>query len=186
MFHVQCPLTSHADFPKTFIDNPNYTILKSSPKDILAEQKLWFKEAGLHKIAPWSTRGNLPYAYILKKHKDLDKTRPIVACFQRPDRVTMGVTAKGASLAINLVMNMYHLDITAVHHMVEEMTHANTKFRNQIDNKDEICIATYDVNQMFDRLSHTGVLEDARFSFPCRATCCTEDIFPGHRVRERI
>jgi len=176
-FHVQCPRTWHADFQKTFIDNPNYTILESSTKDILAEQKLLFRETGLHKIAPWATTGNLPYAYILKKHKDLNKTRPIVACFQRPDRVTMGVAAKGASLAIKLVVNMYHMDITAVHHMVEELMHANTKFEHQIQNQDELCIATYDVNQMFDRLSHVGVLEDAKYFFSMLATCCTEDIF---------
>ena len=86
----------------------------------------------------------------------------------------MGVAAKGASLAIKLVMNMYHLDITSVHHMVEEMTHANTKFEHHIAGNKDLRIATFDVNQMFDRLSHTGVLEDARSML---AACCTETAF---------
>jgi len=39
----------------------------------------------------------------------------------------------------------------------------------------DIQVATFDVKQMFDRLPHDGVLEDAIIFFSMLVSCCTED-----------
>jgi hypothetical protein len=170
--HVQCRKGWHADFQSTFIEDPHYERIHDTEQVVLRNQKVLFQHTNLRSIAPWQRTGSLPYAYILKKHKDVTKSRPVVACCAHPTRTAFAVTAKGGSLAILLLCDKFHIDVATVYQMVQKLWNTNPMCV-----PGQFAVASFDVKQMFTELTHEGVLEDALTFFQWLHQCCGSDVF---------
>jgi hypothetical protein len=93
--HVQCTRRWHDAYQASFEDDSHYTTVPGTTQDELERQRLDYIAGDLPKVAKWNAKGTLPYAYILKKDKDINKCRPVVACVDHPARKCMGIAAKG-------------------------------------------------------------------------------------------
>ncbi|GBG76470.1 hypothetical protein CBR_g22218 [Chara braunii] len=81
---TMCPLLYYNAMMSTFVLNSGYRIMHVSDREILGEIKEDVERKGLAKFARWDKAGEFGSAYVLPKHKDLDRYRPICPTFKEP------------------------------------------------------------------------------------------------------
>jgi hypothetical protein len=123
----------------------------------LDKQKLAFMDTELSEISPWNDKGSLPYAYILKKDKNIEKCRPVVAYVDHPARKALRVAAKGGALVIRLlsqITKVKHFDLQDIARLAESMSDTN-------EDNDTVVLSAYDIQEMFTKLGKEPVLDAA-------------------------
>jgi hypothetical protein len=155
--HVQCEAKWHVAYHRTFAGDHHYEKIPHDQKSELEQQRQDYNMTDLGKVAKWDTKGKLPYAYILKKDKNIDKCRPVVACVDHPARKAMTIAAKGGALVLRLlsrITEVKHFDLQDVAAL------AATMADNEGDNADTV-LSAFDITEMFTALKTTSVLPAA-------------------------
>jgi hypothetical protein len=155
--HVQCERRWHHAFEATFANNNHYQRIDGTIQEELVRQKRDYMTSDLPKVAKWNDAGALPYAYILKKNKNIQKCRPVVACVDHPARKAMTIAAKGGSMVIGLLSQLTrvrHFDLQDISRLADSMAD------DEEDNAD-VVVSAFDIQEMFTRLGKEVVLDDA-------------------------
>jgi hypothetical protein len=108
---VWCAYAWHKAFDVMYVMDPHYHVLQTDTQSTLEAQRNVYQQFRMDKVAKWQPNGDLPYAYILPKMKDLTKSRPVVACVNHPSRTTLRVAAKAGSLVLKHMDTLGHFDI---------------------------------------------------------------------------
>ncbi|GBG86700.1 hypothetical protein CBR_g41763 [Chara braunii] len=156
---VMCPILYRRGFGKTFAWNNNYETvgdLKSEP-GLLKEQKADFIKTGLQKVGGWKADGRLGTAYVIPKHKDLTRWRPIAPA---PADLA-GLAQRRIAKALHCLLKRLPAHCTFYLNSIAELAERlqATSQRLRTAGCDQAMGRCYDIKEMFSRIPHGAVVQ---------------------------
>ncbi|GBG88308.1 hypothetical protein CBR_g46875 [Chara braunii] len=144
----------------TFHWNHSFVPVQVSESEILAEMKTEYRRKGLEVTAMWGKGGKIGQAYVLPKDKDLERWRPISPAVHDPARLA-GARVERAIRYMLLGLNEdRHFDLKSMDALREKCE----KIQSYLRKKEGDALArSYDIKDMFARLSHQAVLDAVRW-----------------------
>ncbi|KAK3268594.1 hypothetical protein CYMTET_22910 [Cymbomonas tetramitiformis] len=136
-------------------DSGNYTRIELESTEIVRQMKLRFSLAGLDRVARFFLDGSFGVLYLIVKHKDetlCEKRRPVVPCFNSPDRMLQNRVGRALCFLIDQVVG--HVNVSAT----QEITGRLARFSNVLEDGDTVMAAGFDVKEMYVRLKPSVVL----------------------------
>lgn len=160
---VLCPVLYHEFMKKTFVEDPHYTISSfMNQSDFLSTCRIFFDNNYGSSYSHFNEKGTFGYAYIVPKHKDLSRCRPIVSFYKHPLKHLLrlvGCTLQFLLLQLNDSVGHYILFRT-MDLKIKLQTHLQS-IQQQFptpSNIEYVCI-TSDIKNMFTQLQHTSILD---------------------------
>ncbi|GBG79556.1 hypothetical protein CBR_g29703 [Chara braunii] len=156
---VLCPIRYRHGFGKTFTWNSNYEIVGTldSKEKILKECKLDFEKVGLGKIGGWRPNGRIGMTYVIPKHKDLNRWRPISPAPSDPATLTQ----KRVAIALHLLLKRLPANSTfylnSISELPERLEATTQRFRTL--GCDTTVGRCYNIKEMFSRIPHGTVIQ---------------------------
>ena len=139
-----------------FIDNTNY---KRTCPDFAELTRLY------NRISRSTTNIRtikLPYAYVLIKHKDWNKARPIVSYFHHPLRTTY----KRAAKALNFIIKTTSMDSFNLNNMSDLKQHVHNANQHLSASHDNVAkLVSFDVKEMYTALQHQSIIKAVQWYF---------------------
>ncbi|GBG72839.1 hypothetical protein CBR_g12406 [Chara braunii] len=155
---IQCPALYHEAMMNTFIKAEGYRVLLEEEEEIMVKWKNEYVEAGLESLGKWDDKGTLGNAYVLPKHKDVTKSRPICPTFSEPTNTVCRKMAKGLNRMMKLVPETSHFNMGSVLELSRRLKVINSKVgRRGLEWGMEG--ASFDIKDMFSRLPHAAILD---------------------------
>ncbi|KAK3269966.1 hypothetical protein CYMTET_21611 [Cymbomonas tetramitiformis] len=111
--------------------------------------RLQYKAAGLDTVATFRLDGTFGVLYLSLKHKDetlCSKRRPVVPCFNAPDRMLQNRV--GRALCFFFTQLAGHFNVAATH----EIAGGIHRFNETIEGGDTVMAVGFDVKEMYVRL----------------------------------
>ncbi|GBG72353.1 hypothetical protein CBR_g11930 [Chara braunii] len=155
---VTCPAVYHSAMMDTFVTSTGYRIVQQTEEEILLRIKEDVDRCGLKRFVRWDSKGEIGCAYVLPKHKDIERFRPICPTFKEPMVKTGRLVAKGLNhLLFHLPIDI-HFNLQAVSHLVGRLQRVNRKVKG-MKAIGEVRSASYDIKEMFNKLPHSNINE---------------------------
>ncbi|GBG82153.1 hypothetical protein CBR_g34434 [Chara braunii] len=151
-----CPMLYHRACVETFNCNTSFRVLQKSEAQIIARMKDEYVRRGLDRIARWQIGGKIGQAYILPKDKDLGRWRPISPSTFDPARLAATRVGKAIRFMLFGIKRADHFDLKSMDEMGEWCKGVEGKLRACGDG---VLARSYDIKDMFARLSHESVLD---------------------------
>ncbi|GBG78065.1 hypothetical protein CBR_g26002 [Chara braunii] len=140
----------------TFNRNPSFTLVQRGEEQLLRGMRGEFDRRGLGRIARWQTGGKFGQAYGLPKDKDLDRWRPISPATDDPARLAGAREGRAIRYMLFGLDRRLHFDLKATDELKERME----KIERELGSVAEGALAaSYDIKDMFARLTHDSVME---------------------------
>ncbi|GBG76797.1 hypothetical protein CBR_g23012 [Chara braunii] len=159
---VMCPKINYEAMMDMFIRSTGYTIITSDEKVVLLEIKEDMKAAGLQQFVRWDNKGTLDSAYVIPKHKDLTRYRPIWPTYNEPMVRTSRVVARGLNFLLSKLPTNDHFNLPAVSQLTAKLNRVNTKIR-RLGSLTNLTAQTFDIKDMFSRLPHVDIMKAVRW-----------------------
>ncbi|GBG80493.1 hypothetical protein CBR_g30955 [Chara braunii] len=156
---VICPILYRHAFGKIFLWNENYEVVgnRESEVELLRKCKATFTNLKLDMIGGWKPDGRLGTAYVIPKHKDLDRWRPIAPAPSDPGALAQRRVARALHCLLVSLPTTSSFYLNSVAEPGRRMEAAAQRLRN------EGCTAVtgrcYDIKEMFSRIPHEAVLQ---------------------------
>ncbi|GBG60771.1 hypothetical protein CBR_g12509 [Chara braunii] len=149
-----CPIKYREGMDNLFLNNPGF-VIREEEEDALNEvSRRTYEEMGLEGFAKWDKQGKLGRAYVIPKHKDVSRWRPICPSFSE-----CGVRAsRKISMAINLLIwelpkrSNFNLNCTDL--LVDSLDRINKDLKKG----EALLTAVSDVKEMFCNLPHDSIV----------------------------
>ncbi|GBG69391.1 hypothetical protein CBR_g4084 [Chara braunii] len=151
-----CPSMYVEACKQVFNLNPSYESVFREEVEILRSMKEDYEKRGLRRVARWQTGGKVGQSYILPKAKDLDRWRPISPCTHDPGRLAGSRVGKAIRYMLFGVDRRIHFDLKSTDEMKEYCGLMQKRLGRKADGA---LIRSYDIKDMFARLSHHIVLD---------------------------
>ncbi|GBG69848.1 hypothetical protein CBR_g4677 [Chara braunii] len=154
---VMCPILYRHGFGKTLTWNTNYETKATAEEEVLRESREDFKKSGLPAIGSWRSDGRLGTAYVIPKHKDLTRWRPIATAPVDPAAMTQRRLAR----ALHQMLKRLPANNTFYLNSISELTErlAGTAVRFRAAGCDQAIERCYDIKDMFSRILHEAVIQ---------------------------
>ncbi|GBG60649.1 hypothetical protein CBR_g11874 [Chara braunii] len=153
---LMCPSTYHHGLDKLFSWNVAYDEVSSSETEILKVMKKDFVDSSLHKLANWNSKGRIGQAYVLPKHKDLERWRPIAPACSEPTMT--GSKWRALNFLLEKLPGAEHFNLTATALLKQNLKKAERKLQQYGKDTMTIC-GGFDIKEMFTSLPHSAILE---------------------------
>ncbi|GBG92115.1 hypothetical protein CBR_g54415 [Chara braunii] len=131
----------------------------SSEARILARTKEEFLASGLHTFGPWKRDGRLGNAYVIPKHKDLNRWRPIAPAPADPASLTQRRTARALHYLLMGVPVQTSFYLNLVSDLADRLK--ATTHRLKAEECEQAVGRCYDIKEMFSHIPHDAVLQSA-------------------------
>ncbi|GBG77139.1 hypothetical protein CBR_g23465 [Chara braunii] len=154
---VMCPFVYYRAMMDSFVTNVGYRIVKDQEREVLAMVKMEVREEGLTKFARWDDKGSYGVSYVLPKHKDTSRFRPICPTFKEPMVKIGRVVAKALNHLLFQLPVDNHSNLQAVSSLAARLQRINRRIER--GNREGVESASYDIKEMFNRLPHEDILE---------------------------
>ncbi|GBG72634.1 hypothetical protein CBR_g12208 [Chara braunii] len=154
---AMCPEVYALGMGSTFIANDGYEIQKDEESEIIERMGTEYREHGFLKYGSWKRGGKLGRAYALPKHKDTSKFRPICPTFDEPGSRLCRKISQGLNGMLFNLPESGHFNLKSVHLMTTRLGRMNGFLRRGCANTG-ILGASYDIKEMFSRLTHGRIL----------------------------
>ncbi|GBG90161.1 hypothetical protein CBR_g50255 [Chara braunii] len=156
---VFCPILYRHAFGKTFLWNTNYHEVCpiELEADFLARCKKDFMEAGLHVFGPWRAGGRLGTAYVIPKHKDLGRWRPIAPSPSDPAPVTLKRITRALHYLLLRLPARGSFYLNSVADLREGLESATRSL--DVAGCSHVVGRCYDIKEMFSRIPHEAVIQ---------------------------
>ncbi|GBG87652.1 hypothetical protein CBR_g45805 [Chara braunii] len=118
---VMCPTTYYEAMMHTFVLNSGYRVIQQPECEVLREIREDVCRVGLMKFARWDYKGRIGNAYVIPKHKDPSRYRPICPTFVEPMVRTGKVVARGLNFMLNRLPKGCHLNLPAVSQLTDAL-----------------------------------------------------------------
>ncbi|GBG72548.1 hypothetical protein CBR_g12118 [Chara braunii] len=138
---VLCLVLYRHGFSKTFSCNTNYEAVGTweAEAEVLKESRDDFRRSGLQAIGTWKPDDRLGAAYVIPKHKDLTRWRPIAPAPADPASMTQRRVAWD------------------LHQLLKRL--AGTAVRMRAAGCDSAIRRCYDIKDMFSRIPHETMIQ---------------------------
>ncbi|GBG61883.1 hypothetical protein CBR_g23834 [Chara braunii] len=111
---IMCPATYHHGLQMMFNLNAAYhQVSGQSEKEVLARLRTEFKKFGLDKLGEWNPAAELGRAYVLPKHKDLTRWRPIAPANAEGSKTAGRRLARALNFLLERVPKVRHFNLKA-------------------------------------------------------------------------
>ncbi|GBG82374.1 hypothetical protein CBR_g34749 [Chara braunii] len=154
---VMCPFVYYRAMMDSFVTNVGYRTVKDQEREVLAMVKMEVREEGLAKFARWDDKGSYGVSYVLAKHKDTSRFRPICPTFKELMVKTRRVEAKALNHLLFQLPVDSHFNLQAVSSLAARLQRINRRIER--GNREGVESASYDIKEMFNRLPHEDTLE---------------------------
>ncbi|GBG60366.1 hypothetical protein CBR_g4324 [Chara braunii] len=156
---VLCPVLYRHGFGKTFSWNTNYEAVGTceAEADVLKESRDDFRRSGLQAIGTWKPDGRLGAAYVIPKHKDLTRWRPIAPAPADPASMTHRSVARALHQLRKRLPENSTFYLNSIAELGERL--AGTAIRLRVAGCDSAIGRCYDIKDMFSRIPHETVIQ---------------------------
>ncbi|KAK3280691.1 hypothetical protein CYMTET_11486 [Cymbomonas tetramitiformis] len=123
----------------------NYSPSEMESAEVVRKMKLAYKGAGLDQVATFFLDGSFGVLYLIVKHKDetlCAKRRPVVPCFNAPDRMLQNRVGRALCFFIDQLDG--HFNVAAT----QEISSRLAKFNAAVKRHDTVMAASFDVKEM--------------------------------------
>ncbi|GBG61917.1 hypothetical protein CBR_g26081 [Chara braunii] len=96
---------------KMFAWSVAYDEVNNSEAETLKEMKRDFESRGLHKLVNWNSKGRIDNAYVLPKHKDLERWRTIALACSEPTMTDSRWTARALNYLLEKLPGAEHFNL---------------------------------------------------------------------------
>ncbi|GBG85753.1 hypothetical protein CBR_g40482 [Chara braunii] len=135
-----------------------YDEVSSSEAELLKVMKSEFEDRGLHKVLNWNPKGKFGNAYVLPKHKDLERWRPIALACSEPTTTGSRWIARALNYLLEKLPGAEHFNLTATANLKQILKSAEKKLQQY--GKDTLTISGgFDIKEMFTSLPHSAIME---------------------------
>ncbi|GBG75778.1 hypothetical protein CBR_g21022 [Chara braunii] len=155
---LMCPSTYQHALKKMFIYNNAYIRTSGEETEILAGMRADYKAAGLEKVAAWNGKGRIGNAYVLPKHKDLSKWRPIAPANTEPTRTGSRRLGRALNALLARLPAAEHFNIGAITQLKENLRMIEEKHGCKKESA-MMVLRSYDIKEMFTSLPHEAIVE---------------------------
>ncbi|GBG76431.1 hypothetical protein CBR_g22179 [Chara braunii] len=135
-----------------------YDEVSSSEAETLKEMKREFDDRGLHRLVNWNAKGKLGNAYVLPKHKDLERWRLIAPACSEPTMTGSRWIARAINYLLEKLPGARHFNLTATALLKENVGKAEKKLRLRSEDTMALC-GGFDIKEMFTSLPHAAIME---------------------------
>ncbi|GBG60728.1 hypothetical protein CBR_g12466 [Chara braunii] len=142
----------------TFIRVEGYRVLLEEEEEVTMKWKNGFVSAGLEKLGGWDEKGTMGNAYVLPKHKDITKSRPICPTFSEPTSKICRKMAKCLNRMMKLILESSHFNMGSVSELGRRLRTINNKVERR-GAEWGVEGASFDIKDMFSRLPHAAILD---------------------------
>ncbi|GBG86163.1 hypothetical protein CBR_g41067 [Chara braunii] len=159
---LMCPLLYQRGLYKMFTWNAAYDIATSSEKEILTKTKKDYLALGLDKVAAWDSKGAIGKAYVLPKHKDLTRWRPIVPATNEPTKNGSRLVARALNYLLAKLPAATHFNLGATAQLKQNLQKAEKKLQ-LFGDETMVAGGGFDIKEMFTSLPHAASMEALRW-----------------------
>ncbi|GBG93273.1 hypothetical protein CBR_g62618 [Chara braunii] len=157
---VMCPSTYYHGLQMMFTLNGAYERESSMTEDeVLAQVKTEYKKLALDKVGAWNPAAKFGKAYVLPKHKDLTRWRPIAPANAEGSRTAGRRLARALNFLLERVPKVKHFNLKVTALLKQNLEGAVRKI-SLFGGRSMALMASYDIKEMFTSLPH-GAIERA-------------------------
>ncbi|GBG85745.1 hypothetical protein CBR_g40474 [Chara braunii] len=153
---ILCPVLYLKACKDTFNHNPGFQLVARTEDQVLRTMREDYTRNGLTKVARWQSRGRMGQAYVLPKDKDIGRWRPISPCTFDPARVAAARIGKAIRYMLFGLPKNHHFDLRSTEDLVKKCGEVR---RDMSQRYDEAIARSYDIKDMFSKLSHEVIIE---------------------------
>ncbi|GBG92229.1 hypothetical protein CBR_g54772 [Chara braunii] len=117
-----------------------------------------YKRAGLEKVAAWNGKGRIGDAYVLPKHKDLEKWRPIAPTNNEPTKTGSMRIARALNALLVRLPAGEHFNMGVTTQLKERLMGIERERGSRRTGAMAI-LRSSDIKEMFTSLPHTSIIE---------------------------
>ncbi|GBG89109.1 hypothetical protein CBR_g48820 [Chara braunii] len=156
---VCCPTVYWEGMKKMFLRNAGFEICERKEQELERDNGQKYQELGYEKLGRWNPKGKLGKCYVIPKHKDVRKWRPICPSFEE-----CGVKAsKQVARAVNRMLwdlpSRSNFNMRSTEELIDRIAVANIELRKG----EGFVSAAFDIKEMFCNLPHDAVIEVVRW-----------------------
>ncbi|GBG69342.1 hypothetical protein CBR_g4039 [Chara braunii] len=151
-----CPVLYLRACKETFNWNRSFQVINETEAQVLGGMKMEYERLSLKGVARWQTGGRIGRAYVLPKDKDLDRWRPISPGTNDPARLAGARVGRAIRYMLFGVRRTEHFDLRST----DELKERCEAFQREMGKGgDGVLARSYDIKDMFAKLSHQRVME---------------------------
>jgi len=136
--------------------NATYRMTSITTQDLHILWRNFYKAKHLKTIAPYDTKGDIPYGYILPKFKDIEKMRPIVSYKKHPLRKVLNISARALTFLLKSCTELKHLTLWETNHILPQIQMLTDRW---IEKGYQYQLITGDIKNMFTTLPPEELIE---------------------------
>ncbi|GBG89005.1 hypothetical protein CBR_g48614 [Chara braunii] len=152
---VCCPSVYQAGMRKMFLGNDGFETCLEGKEEINTRNGIQYREMDFESLGKWDSKGKLGRCYVVPKHKDTNRWRPICPTYEE-----CGVVAsKRVSRAVNRLLwdlpLRSNFNLRSTEELVERIAGVNKELK-----KDEAFVgAAFDIKEMLCNLPHDVIMK---------------------------
>ncbi len=123
---VKCAYLYYVAMCDLFVRSTGYVICQEREEEVWKKERADFNRVGLTKLGKWDTRGKSGKAYVMPKHKDLSKFRPICPTFEEPTIKICKKVSKALNLLLNSIPKSCHFNLPDVSQLAKNIGKVNS------------------------------------------------------------
>ncbi|KAK3233812.1 hypothetical protein CYMTET_55923 [Cymbomonas tetramitiformis] len=150
----------YQDWLRAERDGGNYALVEFDGVEVVRQMKLRYSLAGLDQVATFFLDGSFGVLYLMVKHKDTslcEKRRPVVPCFNAPDKMLQNRVGRALCFLIDQLDG--HFSVAAT----QEICGRLSGFNSAIEAGDTVMAASFDVKELYVMLKPAVLLEATEF-----------------------
>ncbi|GBG76621.1 hypothetical protein CBR_g22837 [Chara braunii] len=154
---VICPVLYRHGFGKTFSWNANYEFVGTldTEETILRGSRVDYQRSGITQIGNWRPDGHLGTAYVIPKHKDITRWRPIAPASADPVGLGQRRIARALHTCLKRLPTNCTFYMNSIAELLEKLEAMTQRFKAA---GCEITVGRcYDIKEMFTRIPHGAV-----------------------------
>ncbi|GBG81950.1 hypothetical protein CBR_g34133 [Chara braunii] len=156
---IMCPATYHHGLQMMFNLNVAYRqVLGQSEKKVLSVLRAEFKKVDLDKLGAWNPAAKLGQAYVLPKHKDLTRWKPIAPANTEGSKTAGRRLARALNFLLEKVPGAKHFNLKATALLKQNLEVAGRRL-SVYGEKSMALIASFDIQEMFTSLPHQEIAQ---------------------------
>ncbi|GBG91491.1 hypothetical protein CBR_g52446 [Chara braunii] len=156
---VMCPASYYEGMMMMFVTSAGYNIVEESEAEVHRRMRAQAKDMNLQKFVRWDVKGKVGKAYIMPKHKDLTRYRPICPTFSEPTVRTCRAVAKGLNHLLRTMPTGSNFNLKSVGDLVPRLEKCNRRIAKSACGDFDLVSMSHDIKDMFTKLPHNDIVD---------------------------
>ncbi|GBG83992.1 hypothetical protein CBR_g37865 [Chara braunii] len=152
--HIVCPTVYAKALRDTFWHGGSFKMCTVSADLALTTCRRSYEEGGFKSLRAWRKKGRFGDEYVLPKHKDPARWRPIAPAWNSPSKVRAKKVAKALQCMLDNLARGLHFNT----HSSEDAIKRLHGWASRLEEGHGVMSACFDIKNMFAELPHAAIL----------------------------